>query len=356
MNLGKVTAFWLMPLLLAALPASSHFGLNSYGFGNGGTATSNSADYGVNALTGEVAGASTSTDYAVGSGEKNVKQADVPTVTLVNSTRWYNQLLLTIGTQNNPSDALYAVEISTDAFANPAYTTYVQSNLTLGSTFGIGNFMSYSAWGGSSGVLLRGLTPGTVYSAKAAAYHGNYTQSAWGPASSSATTYAALLSFEIDVAPTNMYNTTPPYVVNFGTVPVSTVTTATNQVWISFDTNANSGGFVYINGQNGGLLSATTSHTILAQSVDLSTVSEGFGIQGASATQASGGPLAISSPFNTSGTAVGAYTTTLQPIFSSANPITSGRGSFYLMVKTAPLTPSAPDYSEVLTCIAAAEF
>lgn len=343
-----------MPALLATLPASSHFSLNSYGFGNGGTATSNSAHYGANALTGEVAGASTSAHYLVGTGEKNVKQANVPTVTITNTARYYDRLLVTIGTQNNASDALYAIAISTDNFAT---TQYVESTLTVGSSFDISNFMSYSAWGGASGVFVRGLLPNTVYSVKASAYHGAYTQSAWGPVAASATTFSPELSFEIDVAPTNTYNTTPPYVVNFGTVPPNTVTTASNQVWVSLDTNGNSGGLVWISGQNGGLLSASTSHTITAQTVDLSTVSEGFGIQGASATETSGGPLTIASPFNVSGTNVGAYGSTLQNLFTSSGaPIVAGRGSFYLMVKTAALTPASSDYTEVLTCVASASF
>ena len=32
-----------------------------------------------------------------------LKQANVPTITIVNSARWYNKLLVTIGPENNPT-------------------------------------------------------------------------------------------------------------------------------------------------------------------------------------------------------------------------------------------------------------
>jgi len=79
-------AWTLTGWLVAGLPASTNFQLNSYGFGNGGTADSGSTNYHVNGLTGEVSGSAASSNYKVGAGENYVKQANVPTITIANDT------------------------------------------------------------------------------------------------------------------------------------------------------------------------------------------------------------------------------------------------------------------------------
>ncbi|HSX00643.1 MAG TPA: hypothetical protein VLF67_00230 [Candidatus Saccharimonas sp.] len=343
-------AAWLL-VMMAALPASGSYKLNSYGFGNGGTADSSSSHYRVNGAAGEVAGDETSTNYKVGAGETREKQANVPNVTIANGARWYNKLLVTISTNGNPTDALYAVAISTDSFVT---TQYVQSDFTVGSSFAKANFLSYAAWGSGSGQLVRGLTPGTTYTVKATAYRGVFTQSPFGP-TSSASTNNPELSFDIDVAATDI-STSPPYQIDFGNLTPGSVTDSPTRVWISYDTNAESGGGVYLTGQNAGLKSANTGYTIASVSNNLTSLAEGSGVQGASATQASGGPLALVAPYDGSGQNVGIADGTIRQIFSDGAPITSGRGSFILKAKTQTSTPAANDYTEILTAIAAGSF
>jgi hypothetical protein len=99
-------------------------------------------------------------------------------VTLVNSSNWYNKLLLTIGPEANPSDAKFAVAISTDNFVT---TQYVKSDFTVTSTLSFTDYQTYAAWGSGSGVMVRGLTRSTVYTVKAKAYRGHYTESGYGP-------------------------------------------------------------------------------------------------------------------------------------------------------------------------------
>jgi hypothetical protein len=337
--------------MLAGLPASTNYQLNSYGFGSGGVGTSSSAHYSANGLTGEVTGKGSSAHYKEGSGEANVKQADVPTIALVNSALYYHKLHMTIGPGANPSDALYAVAISTDNFVT---TQYVQSDFTVGSTLNFSDYLSYAAWGGSTGITLVGLNRSTVYTVKATAYRGKYTQSAYGPTASAATVDPSL-SFEIDVSAIDT-TTSPPYLVNFGTLPVSTITSSPVRVWVSLDTNADSGGSVFVSGQNTGLKSAAANYTIASTTGDLAALSEGFGAQGASATQSSGGPLALQAPYNGSAGNVGVTDSLIREIFNAPAPITAGRGSFVLKAKTQPLTPSSGDYTEILTAIASASF
>ncbi len=342
---------WVVPLMLAAMPASGNYQLNSYGFGTGGTAGTSSTNYSVNGLSGEVAGSSSSTNYKAGAGEAYEKQAHVPTATLANSSNWYNKLLLTVGPGANPSDAVFAVAISTDNFVT---TQYVKSDFTVGSTLAFTDYLTYATWGGASGVMVRGLQRSTVYTVKVKAYRGKFTESAYGP-TASATTSDPQLLFGIDVSAVDA-SSTPPYLISFGTLPVSTVTDSPQRVWVSLDTNGESGGKVYLSGQNIGLKSTASNYTIASQTGDLSALTEGFGAKGMSATQTSGGPLTLSAPYNGVSDNIGVADSVIREIFNTAGPVTAGRGSFVLKAKTQPLTPASSDYTETLTAVAAGNF
>jgi hypothetical protein len=298
-----------------------------------------------------VAGKASSTNYVAGAGENYLKQANVPTLTLVNGARWYNKLLLTIGPENNPSDAMFAVAISSDNFVT---TQYVKSDFTVGSSLVLADYQTYAAWGSGSGVFVRGLAPGTVYTVKAKAIRGSFTESGYGPTASAATVEPQM-TFDIDVAPTDI-STSPPYKVAFGDLLPGSVLDATDKIWVSFDTNAESGGTVYASGQNAGLHSTTSSYTIASQTGDISTFAEGFGIKGLSATQTSGGPFALLSPYNGVAQNVGITDALLREVFRAAAPVISARGSLGLKAKSKTATASASDYAEVLTLIAAGSF
>ena len=117
-----------------------------------------------------------------------------------------------------------------------------------------------------------------------------------------------------------------------------------------------SGGTVYVSGSNAGLLSATTSHLIAAYSGDLSTHSEGVGVQATSPTQTSGGPLTTVSPFNGTSHTVGAESTVPQQILTTTAAITGGTANANVQAVASSTTPAASDYQEVLTFIAAGSF
>jgi len=350
--MGKWLGVWLAGWMIAGLPASGNYELNSYGFGNGGTANSSSANYRINGAAGEVAGSASSANYKAGAGEAHEKQANVPTVTISNDDNWYNKLKVLIGPANNPSDAVFAVAISTDNFV--ADTRYIKSDLTIGSSLSFGDYQTYAAWGSGAGVMVRGLARSTVYTVKAKAYRGKFTESGYGPTTSAATVDPQL-AFDIDVATTDT-STSPPYQIDFGSLLVSTVTDSAKRVWVSLDTNGESGGKVYLSGQNAGLKSTQAAYTIGAATADLSAVAEGFGAQGVSATQSSGGPLALTAPYNGSAANVGTADALIREIFSAPAPLVGGRGSFILKAKTKPLTPASGDYAEVLTAVASASF
>src|SRR5579884_481348 len=101
-GLSVILSGWL---LLASLPATSNYKLQSYGFGSGGTSNSTTSNYALEGITGEISGqASSTTTYTANPGFIATQQANVPLITLSNPSNYYDKLQFVIDTQNNPSD------------------------------------------------------------------------------------------------------------------------------------------------------------------------------------------------------------------------------------------------------------
>jgi hypothetical protein len=351
-KLGWMQALGLAALL-AAMPASSNYKINNYGFGSGGVDNATSNNYSLNAITGETSGQpATGTNYAVKSGEVQTQQAHVPPApAFTNPANYYSKLHVVINQSANAADAKYALAISSDNFST---TQYVQNDGTVGSALGLEDYQTYAAWGGASGSDVIGLNHSTTYQIKAKAISGKFTETGYGPPAS-ATTSPPSLTFDIDVALTDS-ETSPPYTLNMGDLLPGSVLSASKKVWMDVDTNAENGVKVYIAGQSGGLTSQTASHTILALTGNLAGANEGFGIQSGSATQAAGGPLAATSPYNGTSDNVGTLSALMRELYSSSGPVSSGRTSVLIKAKTQTTTPSGSDYSETLTAIAAASY
>ncbi len=337
----------LFPMFfLWVLPMSGNYSLKSYEFGGGG-GESQSATYGIDGSINEGSGVASSAGYGIQGGLVFQQNANVPTVVLANTSNWYNKLHVTVGPQNNASDAIYAIAISTDDFVT---TSYVQSDNTVGPTLGNEDYQTYTAWGGASGEEIIGLLTNTTYKVKVKSMQGVYTESAYGPESSAATDNVTL-SFDIDVSASDQ-ETAAPYAVAFGSLNINAVTTATNKVWVDLATNAESGAYVYIYDEFNGLRSTDVNHTITSTSTDLSGATEGYGIRSDSTTN-----LTAVSPYNVSSDNVGVIDSTVREIFhSSASPVTAGRASMVVKVKTSSVTPSSNEYTDTLTLIASGSF
>lgn len=340
-------------VLFAQSPSSSNYQLNNYDYGSGGTGGSSSTNYQLNATTGEVSNVqSSSSNFNIRSGDSNEQQADVPPApTFTNPANYYNKLHFIINPTTNPSDTKFSIAISTDNFIT---TNYVQSDNTVGTVKGIEDYQTYSAWGGASGQLVTGLAPSTTYQIKVNAFQGNFTETEYGP-SATASTVAPSITFDIDVAAADT-ETNPPFIASFGGLLPATVTAADSKVWVDIETNADSGVRVYISSTYSGLRSDAVNFTISSVTADLASASTGYGAQGSSTAQTSGGPLAISSPYNLTGQNVGALSSALRQVFSSPAPIVGGRGSVLLLAKAASSTPASNDYQDVLTLVAAASY
>ena len=342
--------FLLLGGLFASMPSSSSYQLNNYGFGSGGTSNSTSTNYGLNATTGQATNSpSTSTNYSVRPGNNQAQQAYVPAApTFTNPSNYYNKLLFTLNPGASPSDTKFTIAISTDNFVT---TQYIQLDDTIGSTK---VYQTYAAWGGAGGQYVVGLSPTTTYQIKANAMQGSFTETEYGP-SASASTVAPSITFEIDVAATDT-TSSPPYVLTLPSLLPNTIVTSNQKIWISLTTNAASGAGVFIRSVNAGLKSTSSGYTIASATADLAASASGYGAQGTSATQASGGPLTLSAPYNGATQNVGILDTTLRQLFTSAGPISSGRGSIQLKAKAPSSAPSASDYADTLTMTTAGTF
>lgn len=339
-------------LLFAAMPATNNYELNNYGFGSGG-GTMGTDNYSLEGIAGDLSAETLSSDnYGLHPGLLSSQLANLPGApTFTNPANWYNRLHLVIDTAGNPSDTLFAVAISLDNFAT---TRYVQADDTVGNALGTEDFRDYADWGAGGGIDVVGLQPGTTYQVKVKAAQGEFSETGFGPEASAATVVPSIV-FDIDISDTDS-ESAAPYAVEFGQVAPSTVTDAPDKVWIDIDSNAESGAFVYIVSQNNGLLSAVTNYTIDAVTGDLGAASEGIGAQNDSVTQAGGGPLGVASPFDGSSDDVGGVNDQFTQLLTTAAPLSGGRASFLLKIKTDTTTPAASDYVDIYTLIATARF
>lgn len=339
-------------MLLAALPGTDNYRLRDYGFGSGGGRTA-SDNYSLEGLAGEISVNSLGSDnYGLRPGLLGSQLSNLPPAPdWQNPDDWYNKLQLTIDSGGNPDDTLYAVAISDDGFTT---TSYVQEDSTVGPALGMEDFRDLAGWGGGSGMNVIGLKPNTTYEVRVKARQGEFSETGFGSSASAATAQVSLV-FDIDVSD-NDEETGPPYAVDFGDLPPDSIADSPQLIWLDIDSNAESGAFVYVVSESGGLVSAAAGHTINSVTGDLSSLSEGIGAQSASLSQGGGGPLDVPSPFNGSGSDVGSIDTQFKQLLASPAPLDAGRASFLLKIKTVSTTPAAPDYSDIYTLIAAAAF
>ena len=338
---GVISAAAGLTMLFSAFSSSGGYQLQTYGLGSGGTNNASSPTYRLNGSTGEVGGDTNSPNNGGNTGSTETRQANVPLApTLSNgSSTYYNKLQVTINKGgSDPTDYTYSIAVSTNNFAT---TNYIQADGTIGGT---AIYQSYATWGGASGSFITGLSPNTAYQVKANAMQGAFTGSAYGPSATSTTANPAL-SFSIT-----------PNIINLGSLLPGTVVTSGANITFGFATNAATGGSVYVSGSNGGLKSVTANNTIGSISANLTSQNEGFGVQGSTAGQTSGGPFTITSPFNGTSNTVGAPTTTFQQLFTTGAALAGGNSTASVKGKASSTTPSASDYSETLTFIASASY
>jgi hypothetical protein len=270
--------------------------------------------------------------------------------TFTNPANYYNKLQLSINQGGNLSDTIYAINISTDGFVNDS--RYVQPDGTVQS---VAVWQPYANWQPSSNpVLIIGLTPGTTYYARIVTGKGTFTKGPPGPAVA-ASTVNPTLTYTLS---TTRFNA-PPYVVVINNInPGGGVKAADDQITATISTNGNNGGSILITGKNGALVSASVpGNPITSVSNDLNSISQGYGAQGVSFGQTSGGPMTLVSPYNTTtGNVVGILDTNKRVLANSTAPVTNGSATFTLKAKAASGSTAAMDYTDTLVVIANGSF
>jgi len=346
-------AFLFLTLPLAPVlagPASTNFQLLDYGFGAGGTASSSSESFLLQGIAGEIETASpSSANFILGPGLTYTMQPNLPPAPqFTNPGSYYDKLKIIINSGGNSNDTTFAIGVSKDSFVSNV--SYVQTDDTLGQS---PVWQTYTAWNSGTGFLIIGLNPAQTYYARVAAKRGTFTQGAFGPMASAATIDS---TFTFSVVTTSQ--SVPPFSVNLGELSPGSVITSSDQVTATISTNASNGGLIYINDTNSGLESNSAGNYVISSGTnDLDSLLEGYGAQGTSVTQTSGGPMEINSPYNGSGQNVGVLDTNKRQLAdSSLAPVTSGQVSFSLKAKAKTTTPAAPDYSDILTLIGTGNF
>jgi len=145
----------------------------------------------------------------------------------------------------------------------------------------------------------------------------------------------------------------------FGTLTTSAVSTSTPDVTITMSCNYASGCTLKVqddgNATNPGLYSTTVAYLIgsadaaYADTATLAAGTEGYGIQGSTNANGSGGTLTIATRYNQTGNAVGGFEITDQSISSSTEPIANRETVVKHKAAISGLTKAATDYSDILT-------
>lgn len=170
---------------------SSNFIIETPSISNGSSSTS-SNNYTARGTIGDTfSGELESSNYSLSAGEASARQADVlPKPTWQNDDDWVDRLLIKIDPQQNSTDTKYAIAVSKDDFQT---AWFVQSDLTIGTTLGSEDWLTYADLGESSGKHVIGLTENTTYKVKVAANSGSFSETRYSAISDPATTSQSYL-------------------------------------------------------------------------------------------------------------------------------------------------------------------
>lgn len=271
----------------------------------------------------------------------------------------YNRARFEIDANNNPTDTLYAIQISTDSFVSDIQYIDGVSFMPEGiAGRSLSDYLTKSAWETPTFNIV-GLAPSTAYQIRITALHGNFTESQPSP-TASATTTAALISFDLDIASEVgvAAESAAPYVVNLDTIyRGAPVTTSDDIIWFDADSNASGGVMVVQRGKFGGLNSMLAGYLLTSATDDLASAAKGFGIQKYYANQSFQlgggqgelGTLTAQTNYNGSGANVGIVPTSDTQLFYTTAPLRNGRGGLYVRAKADGTVPVGTDYTEDIT-------
>lgn len=330
-----LSVIFFVPAQLLAGPSNASYELVEYGFGNGGTKNSTNGTFRLNAVAGEQnGGLGSNGTYKIGDGLIFTHLANVPPApTFSNPSSNYDRLRFILNQGGNPSDAEYAIAISTDNFTT---TNYVQNDNTIGSVLGSEDWQTYSAWGSGSGEYITGLTSSTTYKIKVMARQGDFTQTGYGPEASSATVDPTL-TFSVSANSITFDN------LNSG----NSYTDSSKSTVLTTSTNAYNGYIVYAH-ETAPLTSSSTTIANYAgtNSTPTSWTGTGFGYTTDDANLSGG----TANRFTSGGPNYAGFVTSLpgDPVADHAGPVTTAISNEVFNIGyrvTVPSTQNAGTYT-----------
>jgi hypothetical protein len=279
-------------------------------------------------------------------------------VALCGSGGCYDKARFEVNEQGNPTDTLYAVQISEDNFSSDI--RYVDGSTyepEAYSSHNINDFRTKTQWETDTFNIL-GLQEGTQYYLRLMALHGDFTQTEESP-EETATTAGTTSSFDIDIAGTGgtSTETDPPFSITFtgsnSLLAGAGTVTADNLIWMDAETNGSGGFAVVQRGDNGGLYSTTHSAQIDSVTGDLDSLDEGFGLQSyyTDSNASSSGTLSVMTNYSGSGANVGIVDTDWNKVYDADGPIVEGRMALEVLARAAADKLGATDYDETITFV-----
>lgn len=278
----------------------------------------------------------------------------------------YNRARFEIDSNDNPTDTLYGIQISTDGFEEDI--RYVD-----GSTFmpkeekNIMDYKTKEDWETPTFNLL-GLESSTEYQLRITALHGDLSESAHGPVAQ-ATTALSEMSFRIGLGYEDgeNINYNPPYEIRFDESfriqRGANIVSSDRLIWSLINTNATDGVTLIQKGEHGGLHNTTEPYTISSLSGDLGTANEGIGFKNNQISQlyndeitGSLASLASEPEYDDAQeNTVGIIDTVFRKTYGSDGPVHTGETSLQIKTKASLTTPEG-NYFEDVTFVLIANY
>jgi len=265
----------------------------------------------------------------------------------------YDKARFELNSENNPSDTLYSIQITTDAgWGSWDYIDGATFMIENESNHDINDYLTESSWEGTaSSINVLGLDQDTTYYLRATALHGDFTESDPGPDANTSTAEPQI-SFDIDIDGTggSSSETASPYSIDLGVIELGSVTTATDLIWMDFGTNLGEGAKIFVRDSYSGLYSSSESYTLSSSDADLDS-NPGYGLVEYSSSETYLGPLSVESSFGNGGNIVGGISNSIysEPIYnSSSEPLYGGRCGLYVKARPEEATPHSDDYTDTI--------
>ena len=291
----------------------------------------------------------------------------------------YDRLKVTLASDGNPSDTLYAIEVTEASDTNWINKKYVNfSTLVRDASLSTNTFATLSSINALT-YTVGSLNANTSYKfrsfaiqiANSASFPSGGTYFDQSPYSQVSTVSTKLpgIALDIDIASDSTTPSSAPYTVSLGALSSSVVTTSPTAqgIWVKISTNANSGLTLSVNDSSNGLVDGAkiigSADSSFNNTADLSTSIVGFGKvlrTGGNITNQGVGPAGItqtiSSNYNNFGTdTVGKLATGIVTLASTNKPNTLIVSGYDLKARILSTTP-AGSYTDTITYTLAGSF